>query len=79
MECPDDFFRDIISQDNFLKSALLSLASNASEANITGVLGCALDQLWTLVYDRFQWDIKSQVRMTDLHRDNDEYAPVVVE
>lgn len=78
-ECPEDFFRDIISQDNFLTEALLSLASNALEAKLSVKLGNTLNRLWTLIYDRFQWDIQSQVKMTDLHRENDEYAPVVVE
>jgi A1 cistron-splicing factor AAR2 len=78
-ECPHDFFRDVISQDSFLSDALLALASNALEAKLTVKLRNGLNKLWTLIYDRFRWDIQSQVKMTDLQRDNDEYAPVVVE
>jgi A1 cistron-splicing factor AAR2 len=78
-ECPDDFFRDVISQDNFLSDALLILAGNALEARLPLKLSNGLNRLWKLIYDRFRWDIQSQVKMTDLQRENDEYAPVVVE
>ncbi|KAJ3056293.1 a1-alpha2 repression [Rhizophlyctis rosea] len=82
-ECPDDFFHSEITGDNFLRYSLTFFVRTIQDRAGRGVpqaLQKAVDGLLDYLRDRFQWDLRNDVRVIgEEEEEDDEYAPVVVE
>ena len=74
---PEDFFQDELSADNFVRRALVSLATHAHDAQppLAAPLAEQLSRLFRFVRERFGLDIE---RLRDDELEDDE-APTIVE
>ncbi|KAI8063297.1 A1 cistron-splicing factor [Gongronella butleri] len=72
-ECPIDFFRDILSENNFIASMLKNLHSALPGAGTD--LNRRFDQLTRFIEKRFNWEIDTG----DDDLEDDEDAPVIVD
>ncbi|KAI8372918.1 A1 cistron-splicing factor [Radiomyces spectabilis] len=70
-ECPEDFFRDILSENNFIASMLKTFARNIPPNSVD--LRSRFERLKKFIATRFKWEIPE----SDSDEDDDE--PVVVE
>ncbi|KAL1923820.1 uncharacterized protein VTP21DRAFT_8800 [Calcarisporiella thermophila] len=79
-QCPEDFFSDILSENNFLLSMLKKLARNLPG---DGSLHAKFTSFQGFLRQRFRWDLAEEVaaeREAEEHEEEEgEYAPVVVE
>ncbi|KAK7094011.1 protein AAR2 homolog [Littorina saxatilis] len=69
-EIPEDFFVDIVSQNNFLTTTLHELFSNLESQDVDATLRSRGLKFRQHLTEKFKWDFTSEP---------DEYAPVVVE
>ncbi|KAJ3024274.1 a1-alpha2 repression [Thoreauomyces humboldtii] len=79
---PADFFMDPLSADNFIRANLVFMTQSIRDQDaVPASLSQAWERLLDFVESRFKWEIRSDVRLTQLDdEDSDgEYAPVVVE
>jgi A1 cistron-splicing factor AAR2 len=74
-ECPDDFFRDILLENNFTSVMLKTLGQNIKENSETLVI--RFEKLKKFIMGKFNWDIPQQNEEEE--EEDDEDAPVVVE
>lgn len=69
-EIPEDFFVDIVSQNNFLTATLQEFFSNLESQEVDATLRSRGLKFRDHLTDKFKWDFTSEP---------DDYAPVVVE
>ncbi|CDH55582.1 protein aar2 homolog [Lichtheimia corymbifera JMRC:FSU:9682] len=72
-ECPEDFFRDILSENNFVSVMLKNLKEHIPATN-QDLIG-KFDNLKQFLSRRFNWEIPE----SDSEQEDDEDAPTIVE
>ncbi|CAO3588097.1 unnamed protein product [Absidia cylindrospora] len=73
-ECPADFFRDILSENNFIASMLKNLRDVIPQSSTA--LYTKFNKLKLFLQKRFQWDLPDE---EDEEDEDDDDAPVVVD
>ncbi|KAJ3190240.1 a1-alpha2 repression [Gaertneriomyces sp. JEL0708] len=77
---PTDFFHDVLSSDNFIRSNLAMFVKTIREdRTVSRSLLSRLEALLDFVEVRFKWDLRHEVQLLGEEDDEGEYAPVVVE
>ncbi|KAG0171026.1 a1-alpha2 repression [Apophysomyces sp. BC1034] len=72
-ECPEDFFHDILTENNFLATMLKTLHDNIPESNHT--LASRLKELKLFLATRFKWNVPEH----EEDEEDEEDAPIVVD
>ncbi|CAG8504582.1 3514_t:CDS:2 [Ambispora leptoticha] len=88
-ECSDDFFRDVISENNFLAHMLKTFRRNLLDLSSTnrspelGTLKRKFEKIRTFLNRKFKWEmIDSAVRIevgADDEEEEGEYAPIIID
>ncbi|ORY94534.1 A1 cistron-splicing factor [Syncephalastrum racemosum] len=76
-ECPVDFFRDILSENNFVAFMLKSLRRNIPKEE--DALYKKFEKLRAFIAKRFEWDIPNDENEDDEEEEDEDEAPVIVE
>ncbi|OMH81548.1 Protein AAR2-like protein [Zancudomyces culisetae] len=82
MECPSDFFSDVLTAENFITEVLKMLVLNSNEAQdaeISQDIVKRLDKLRELLKSRFNWELPTYDELLEDEDNDEEFAPVVVE
>ncbi|KAF7722433.1 a1-alpha2 repression [Apophysomyces ossiformis] len=72
-ECPEDFFHDILTENNFLATVLKTLRDNIPQSN--QALVSRLKELELFLATKFKWNVQHN----EEEEEDDEDAPLIVE
>ncbi|CAG8523987.1 6358_t:CDS:2 [Ambispora gerdemannii] len=87
-ECSDDFFRDVISENNFLAHMLKAFRYNLLDLSSTnrsvelGTLKRKFEKLRAFLNRKFKWEMIDSVERIEVGADDEEegeYAPIVID